>query len=50
MDLLFVAVRVKIFLSFLGEVGCRFTQNSLLSKIKVVREADKVYYEDHAPY
>ena len=50
MDLLFTAVRVKIFLSFFREVGCRFTQNSLLSKIKVVREADRVYCGDHAPY
>ena len=50
MDLLFTAVRVKIFLSFLGEVGCRFTQNSLLSKIKVVREVDTVYFSNHTPY
>lgn len=50
MDLLFTAVRVKIFLSFFREVGCRFTQNRLLSKIKVVQEADKVYYANHAPY
>ena len=52
MALLLAAVRVKIFLSFFGDVGCRFTQINLLSIIAnhFDREAGKVYDANHAPY